>query len=960
MKRESNTMKMIVMRAAMMLLLAVLTTATTWAAKMRSWAIWSPTNTTLYFVRDNVDYTKESTYDGYGNIQAWQIADADDMSYPSGAKNARWAKTAAATCTEVEFKSSFSNAKPLSCHGWFKNFKKLTTIKNIVYLRPLNATDMGYMFYNCSALIKLSLNKKFNTAHVTKMSYMFYGCESLTSLDLSSFDTGKVKDMKSMFKGCKQLASLDLSSFDTSKNTTMINMFNGCESLTSLDLSSFSNKKAMKYMTNMFYGCTDLVSIYVDDAKWKKPKNSDSKKMFEGCSSLVGQDGSTVRSKTDGRIAHTGSGGVLKRWTAAGIYAVNVATGIEHGTVEVSQPTANKDDEIHITVTPDAGYQLKHSVTVRKGTEHVEVDDDDDNDYWFTMPAGDVTVSASFELVSPIVPTYTLTGTNVHFQVGGADVTEAAEGATVTVVANDGAMAPVGMQFTVISDDPEDANYNKPVFVSEQVTVANDGTFTMPPAAVSVSREYEPAVYQLTGNNLEFFKEVYDEDYDMTRTYAITEAAYGEKVIVSADPMTFEGGKYHDGNYSSEQVATFNAGDYEGDKWFTMPASDVTVSAVLLNQGTLTINLSSDPTFAITEETARYMTVMEAYITWVDNDSYTFDMNLDDTADFKISGLETENYMATRLAGADFLADNYAMALRTPGNPLPYKDVLFNIGRETTVSNIFLYESEIVPNGYTLDTYNGQTVNATMAERVLYKDGDWNTLCLPFDVTIAGSPLDGTGVEARTLESAAYAGGTLTLNFSEPVTTIKAGKPYIIKWTKPDGYVAFNGNDNAATCSDLCYPVFQNVLLNDTDEPVEIEDIISFTGTYKTLLFQSDDPSVPADDPSMLFLGTNNTLYYPKTGASIGAFRAYFQLEGDIEAGDLPSSVRSFVLNFSDGAECGDAISDGSEGTGICPAATKEIADRTGAWYDLSGRKLQVEPTQKGIYVKNGRKFIVK
>jgi hypothetical protein len=498
------------------------------------------------------------------------------------------------------------------------------------------------------------------------------------------------------------------------------------------------------------------------------------------------------------------------------------------------------------------------------------------------------------------------------------------------------------------------------VFVSEQVTVANDGTFTMPPAAVSVSREYEPAVYQLTGNNLEFFKEVYDEDYDMTRTYAITEAAYGEKVIVSADPMTFEGGKYHDGNYSSEQVATFNTGDYEGDKWFTMPASDVTVSAVLLNQGTLTINLSSDPTFAITEETARYMTVMEAYITWVDNDSYTFDMNLDGTADFKISGLETENYMATRLAGADLLADNYAMALRTPGNPLPYKDVLVNIGRETTVSNIFLYESETVPNGYTLDTYNGQTVNATMAERVLYKDGDWNTLCLPFDVTIAGSPLDGTGVEARTLESAAYAGGTLTLNFSEPVTTIKAGKPYIIKWTKPDGYVAFNGNDNAATCSDLCYPVFQNVLLNDTDEPVEIEDIISFTGTYKTLLFQSDDPSVPADDPSMLFLGTNNTLYYPKTGASIGAFRAYFQLEGDIEAGDLPSSVRSFVLNFSDGAECGDAISDGSEGTGICPAATKEIADRTGAWYDLSGRKLQVEPTQKGIYVKNGRKFIVK
>ncbi len=34
----------------------------------------------------------------------------------------------------------------------------------------------------------------------------------------------------------------------------------------------------------------------------------------------------------------------------------------------------------------------------------------------------------------------------------------------------------------------------------------------------------------------------------------------------------------------------------------------------------------------------------------------------------------------------------------------------------------------------------GKVRNVTLAGRTLYKDGSWNTLCLPFDVTIAGTP----------------------------------------------------------------------------------------------------------------------------------------------------------------------------------------------------------------------------
>ena len=50
-----------------------------------------------------------------------------------------------------------------------------------------------------------------------------------------------------------------------------------------------------------------------------------------------------------------------------------------------------------------------------------------------------------------------------------------------------------------------------------------------------------------------------------------------------------------------------------------------------------------------------------------------------------------------------------------------------------------------------------------------------------------------TGFDAET--------GTLYLYFLT-VNKIETGKPYIIRWTKPNDYVAYDGS-NASTCSDI-------------------------------------------------------------------------------------------------------------------------------------------------------------
>ena len=101
-------------------------------------------------------------------------------------------------------------------------------------------------------------------------------------------------------------------------------------------------------------------------------------------------------------------------------------------------------------------------------------------------------------------------------------------------------------------------------------------------------------------------------------------------------------------------------------------------------------------------------------------------------------------------------------------------------------------------NTSTIANNNGYLANVTLADRTLYKDGAWNTICLPFDVTISGSPLH--GAVARPLTSASISGTTLSLTFGDAVTTLQAGTPYIIKWDKNHrpNFTAISGTNSGA------------------------------------------------------------------------------------------------------------------------------------------------------------------
>lgn len=235
-------------------------------------------------------------------------------------------------------------------------------------------------------------------------------------------------------------------------------------------------------------------------------------------------------------------------------------------------------------------------------------------------------------------------------------------------------------------------------------------------------------------------------------------------------------------------------------------------------------------------------------------------------------------------------------------------------------------------NSSILSSNNGTETPAVFLKgRTIWKNGRWNTLCLPFSLsTLDGTPLEGATV--KTLSSASFADGKLTLNFGNAVDAIEAGKPYMVKWKT----TTINSDD----------PKFENVTIskanNDITAPNTVsgeESVVTFCGIFSPY-------NIEGEDRTMLYLGDDKTLFFPSAKMTLGAFRAYFRLQG-ITAGDLAAGARSVVLDFDD------------ETTLINEVSGNNTAE-TDAWFSLDGRRLASKPSVKGIYLNNGKKVIIK
>ena len=248
-------------------------------------------------------------------------------------------------------------------------------------------------------------------------------------------------------------------------------------------------------------------------------------------------------------------------------------------------------------------------------------------------------------------------------------------------------------------------------------------------------------------------------------------------------------------------------------------------------------------------------------------------------------------------------------------------------------------------NSSTISEWSGGVAEVTLSGRTLYKDGAWNTLCLPISLSAEqiAANTDFAGATLMTMDVTKKNGfdvedGTLYLWF-KTATTIEAGVPYLVKWEKAANYEGNEAN------YDISNPVFEGVTVSSTAaQAVESTtaglESVQMVGCYSPV-------SVTADDKSILFLGDANTLYYSTTDRQIRSCRAYFSvpyINGHAEA-----KARAFALSF-----------DGEETTGILEVSANYNGVTDEAWYSLDGVRLSGKPTQRGMYINKGKKILVK
>ncbi len=229
----------------------------------------------------------------------------------------------------------------------------------------------------------------------------------------------------------------------------------------------------------------------------------------------------------------------------ADTYSITVNPS-QNGSVTADKKTAKANETVTLKVKPDANYKLE-SLTVKDANEQtVNVNM---NDYTFTMPASNVTVSASFKKVEDPTPeTYSVTVTQPTE--GGkisANPTSAAKDVEVTLTASP-EKGYVLDKFTVTSNGQE--------------LVVKDNKFTMPAGDVNVTATFKKSDDPLDSFTPEEGKDILikDEQNNICNSLDITNktGGLGLKILKKdINDLPLEGAEFTikkmtDGTYETE------------------------------------------------------------------------------------------------------------------------------------------------------------------------------------------------------------------------------------------------------------------------------------------------------------------------------------------------------------------------------------------------------------------------
>lgn len=221
----------------------------------------------------------------------------------------------------------------------------------------------------------------------------------------------------------------------------------------------------------------------------------------------------------------------------------------------------------------------------------------------------------------------------------------------------------------------------------------------------------------------------------------------------------------------------------------------------------------------------------------------------------------------------------------------------------------------------------GKTVNIKL-KRALQPQ-KWNTICLPFamsDEEIQNTFGEGTLVEQLTAVS--NTDGVCTLTFSKTTGGIEAGKAYLIK----------PSNESLSTVLS-----FSNKPMGESEQPES--DVLPITGGTGTLCLQGTYACTLLhgnDSNNGLYFTQDNKIYRVSAGSNIimNGFRCYILTS-------VPNALSAARMVHNDGS--------------TTDLRLVEIGSTSGGQrvYNIQGMQTD-EQVERGVYIKDGRKYVKK
>ena len=836
------------------------------------------------------------------------------------------------TITTVNFDTSFAGYRPTSTQGWFAACYALTTINGMENLVTDDVTTMDGMFEVCRSLTNLNLTT-FNTANVTSMYMMFRNCSSLTTVDLSSFNTAKVANMSCMFMDNSVLTTIYIGSgWSTAAVTSGDYVFSGCTNLmggagTSYDANHVDYTYARidggpdSQTPGYFTDKNAPITVAAPEFRFEGDNltmttETQNAGIFYKVADLPSMDDAVVESvvnslivTADGQSTYYDQPFELKK--AAVVKAIAIIRN-ETATFVSDTTTMVYDYEawVNLKAAVESGTDL-----YGRAQGNPNVDTQLLEQLQWALNEGDMIYNNraqmdSFEathftqrinelcaqIEAQMTPTEQVATPNFSWQNDELTISTTTEGADIYYWLSD-----VDVNGDGVITDADYAHYNNPLTIQRDVTI----------------KAY--AAKQAMDNS-----EIRTLDYPYTSWQTLREViSYASSVADRAR---------HSAKVPDQEVASFE--------------EDIAASYDMYEHRTETKDRVEEVARYLSERAYEIERMMEVEATFVDG-VLTIEGNTTVAEALESFGVSTvtESIAAIVYNSSVPMANSDLQAITNP-NLLIYvkSDSLAPADRNNIIvdgfaKNIVLTDVAQGNNDfYCPQSFTAEAISYTREFKQKTQIGvsrGWETIALPFNVqTIMHETRGLITPFGNNRSNSHFWLRRLTHDGLQSDSIIEANTAYLISMPNSEEYIADYNLSGRVTFSaeNATVPMTEVV----KDESADYVMTPCFTN------------AAAKQGIYVLNVGEQRS-GYPEGSIFESNYRALLPFQAYVEHKGSNPAPPFFVV--------GDL---GGDTTGIDATLVNSERENSEAWYTLDGRKLQGKPTQKGVYITNGKKVIIK